>query len=311
MQQEVIVHTEKFSRMGELKYFQIPLPGTAKRIIAIETSAFLFTEGLIAPVAAENNSGTTGGGTSGGSGSGTNNNCPNPGSASIDPVSNTVANNILTQVFRVGAAVNPTFVYQCGVYSVVVSVTAVDGDTPTTIAAKLSDAVNNTTLATWDQYGSNNQNYKPTASSNGDLLILTVDNQHSFFASGIGSCSNQLPPPPPPPPVQPQYDLLFRVNNNEKAGKLSLQSPDETDIFFQTDVFREDRNINFGDFSYSPIEIGEWIRGRKRIATDVLITTASPILEAYYKDSWGEFYGRDISYQLNIYVWIEKQNGQA
>ena len=304
MQQELIVHTEQISRMGELKYFQIPLRGTAKKVVAVETSAFLFTGGLVAPIPPDNG-GNTGGGT-GGSGGGSNSNCPNPGTASIDPVSNTVANNILTQVFKIGAAVNPTFIYQCGVYSVVVSVTAVDGDTPTTIATKLATAVNNTSLATWNQYGSNNQNYKPTASSNGDLLTLTVDTQHSFFASGNGSCGNE--PPPPPPPAIIEYDQLFRINNNEKAGKLSLQSPDITDIFFQAEVFREDRNINFGDFTYSPIEIGEWIRGRKRIGTDVLITTASPIIEAYYKDSWGMFYGSDVSYQLNIYVWMEKQN---
>jgi hypothetical protein len=307
MQQELIVHTEQISRMGELKYFQIPLRGTAKKIIAVETSAFLFTEGLIIPIPPDNGGAT--GGSGSGSGGSSNTNCPNPGTASIDIVSNTVANNILTQVLKIGAAVNPGFIYGCGVYSVGVFVTAVDGDTPSSIASKLATEVNNTSLATWNQYGSNNQNYKPTASSNADLLTLTVDNQHSFFASGSGSCGNE--PPPPPPPTTIEYDQLFRINNNEKAGKLSLQSPDITDIFFQSEVFREDRNINFGDFTYSPIEIGEWIRGRKRIGTDVLITTGSPIVEAYYKDSWGMFYNRDVSYQLNIYLWMEKQNQQA
>lgn len=305
MQQEAIIHTEQISRKGELKYFQIPLPGTAKKIIGIETSAFLFTPGLVTPVPPDN----SGSGSSGGSGSGSSSNCPNPGSASIDPVSNTVAGAIRTQVFRIGAIVNPTFFYQCGVYSVVVSVTAVDGDTPSSIANKLAAAVNNTSLATWNQYGSNNQNYKPTASGNGDLLTLTVDTQHQFFASGTGSCGNE--PPPPPPPAPAQYDQLFTIRNNEKAGLLSLQSPDKTDIFLQMEVFREDKNINYADFSYSPIEIGEWIRGRKRIATDIFISTSSPILEAYYKDVWGLFYNADVSYQLNIYVWIEKQNLKA
>jgi hypothetical protein len=300
VQQEAIVHTEQISRKGELKYFQIPLPGTGKKIIGIETSAFLFTPGLVVPVPHDN----SGGGNSGGSGSSSN--CPNPGSATIDPVSNTVAGAIRTQVFRIGTAVNPTFIYQCGVYSVVVSVTAVDGDTPSSIATKLADSVNNTSLATWNQYGSNNYNYKPTASANNDLITLTVDIQHQFFASGTGSCGNE--PPPPPASAPAQYDQLFTFRNNEKAGLLSLQSPDKTDIFFQSEVFREDKNINYADFSYSPIEIGEWIRGRKRIATDVLISTGSPILEAYYKDSWGLFYNVDVSYQLKIYVWIEKQN---
>lgn len=302
MQQEVLVHIEQISRMGELKYFQIPLPGTAKKIIAIEASAFLNTEGLIASEQ-QNGSGNTSGNS--GSGSTGNTNCPNPGSASIDPVSDTVAGNIRTQVFRIGTAVNPAFIYSCGVYSVVLSVTAIDGDTPSSIASKLAIEVNNTSLAIWNQYGSNNQNYKPIANSNGDLLTLTTDSQHSFFASGTGSCGNE--PPPPPPPTLVDYDPLFTISNNEKAGKISLQSPDRTDLFFQAEIFREDRNINFGDFTYSTISIGEWIKGRKRVATDILITTKSPILEAYYKDSWGQYYNRDVSYQLNIYVWIEKQ----
>ena len=300
MQQEAIVHTEQISRKSELKYFQIPLPGTVKKIIGIEASVFLFTGGLVAPVYSEQN---TGGSSGSGSGGSTNNNCPNPGSASVDTVTNDIITyNVRMQIFRIGAIVNPTFLYQCGVYSLTVSVTAVNGDTPSTIAAKLADAVNNISPDTWIQNGLDTQIYKPTGSADGDLLTLTVDMQHQFFASATGSCGNE---PPPPPPAQ--YDLLFRINNNEKVGKLSLQSPDVTDIFFQADVFREDRSINFADFSYSPIEIGEWIRGRKRVATDVLITTASPILEAYYKDSWGEFYNADVSYQLNVYIWIEKQ----
>ena len=67
MQQEVIVHIEQISRRGELKYFQIPLPGTAKKIIAIETSAVLLTEGLVVPAPADT-SGTIGGDTGGSGG---------------------------------------------------------------------------------------------------------------------------------------------------------------------------------------------------------------------------------------------------
>src|SRR5690348_7378622 len=127
MQQLAVVHTEKISRSGEIKYFQIALPGTKKKIVAIEASAFLFTEAAlpdsVVPAPAPEPP--------------ANNNCPNPGSATIDPVSSNTVNGITTQVFQIGAAVNPTFVYSCGVYSVVISVTAVDGDTPDTIAAKL------------------------------------------------------------------------------------------------------------------------------------------------------------------------------
>jgi hypothetical protein len=116
----------------------------------------------------------------------------------------------------------------------------------------------------------------------------------------------QTPPPPITSPALLQYDPLFFINNNEKVGNLSLQSPDATDIFLQCEVYREDKNINWGDYSYPQSMVGEWLKGRKRIATDVSITTSSPILEAYYKDCWGEYYGKDITYGLNIFIWFEK-----
>jgi hypothetical protein len=306
MEQLAIVHSEQISRKGEIKYFQIPLTGTKKKIIAIEASAFLFTEASLPipapdPIIPDPTPIPV---------SPANNNCPNPGSATIDPVSSNTVNGITTQVFQIGVAVNPTFIYQCGVYSVVITVTAVDGDTPDSIAAKLATEVNNTSLATWNQYGSNNRNYKPTASSNGAQLTLTVDSQHSFFASGQGSCTGAPPPPPPPPPGPSllQYDPLFTINNNEKIGIVSLQSPDSTDIFFQCEAFREDKNIGFGDYTMSGEMIGEWLKGKKRFATEVLIQTESPILEAYYKDVWGEYYNKDLNYQLNIIIWYEKNN---
>ena len=335
MQQLAIFHTERISRKGEIKYFQIPLPGKYKKIIAVESSAvrlsdssaattgnssfqFMSASLFMAPTSTdtlqnvEGDGGGGGGGTTSGSTGGTTYNaCPNPGKAAIDVVSASSLNGVRTQVFQIGAAVNPGFVYSCGVYSVVVSVTAVDGDTPESIAAKMASAVNATSLATWSQYGSNTRNYKPTGSAAGDLLTLTTDSQHSFFASGTGECWAAAPPPPPPPPPAPlplmAYDPLFTIANNEKAGTLSLQSPDATDIFFQTETFREDTNIGYGDYTMQTEGTGEWLRGKKRYATDLLITTESPMLEAYYKDSWGVFHGRDIRYALNIIIWYEKE----
>jgi hypothetical protein len=305
-QQRVILHSEQISRKGEIKYFQIPLLGTAMKIIGVEASAFLFTQAA-QPTPPTNNGGSTTPAAPTTPTTPTVNNCPNPGTASIDSVSSNTANGVTTQVFRIGAAVNPTFVYSCGVYSVVISVTAVDGDIPASIATKLAADVNATSLTTWNQYGSNNRNYKPTASANGDLLTLTTDSQHSFFASGTGSCSAAPPPPPPPPPVTLlQYDPLFTIVQNEKAGTVSLQSPDITDIFLQCEAWREDKNISYGDFLFNGEMNGEWLRGKKRFNADVSITTASPILEAYYKDSWGLYFGQDVSYGLNIFIWYEK-----
>jgi len=309
-QQLAVVHIEQISRSGEIKYFQIPLPGTIKKIVGVEASCFLFTtvEPVIQQPITGNGSTQNNNTTNTTTNSSTTTNCPNPGKATIDPVSENVAGAVRTQIFKIGAAVNPGFKYQCGVYSVVVSVDAVDGDTPVIIATKLADAVNNTSLATWSQYGSNNHNYKPTASANADQLTLTVDYQHSFFAAGIGECYPAPPPPPPPPAGDPllQYDPLFFISNNEKAGIVSLQSPDATDIFYQCEVFREDTNISYGDFSFPGEMNGQWLKGKKRFAGEILITTQSPILEAYYKDQLGKFYGKDLTYQLNLFIWYEK-----
>lgn len=233
MQQLAIVHIEQISRKGEIKYFQIPLPGTKKKIVAVEASAFLFTEAKLPepapdPVTPDPTPAPD-------PAPATNSNCPNPGNAEFNEVAPvSTASGINTQTFQIGRAVNPGFVYSCGVYSVVISVTAVDGDTPNTIAAKIASGINNTSLATWSMYGSNNHNYKPTANVYNDVIVVTVDYQHAFFASGQGSCTGAPPPPPPPPPGPTllKYDPLFIIKNNEKIGIVSLQSPDATDIFF-------------------------------------------------------------------------------
>lgn len=297
MIQLAVLHSEQISRKAEIKYFQIPLPGTIKKIIAVEASGFLFS-----PVEINQQSQVQGAPQTPSSGGAASNNCPNPGIASIVLAGEDQANNIKTQDFRIGAAVNSGFVYSCGVYSVVISVTAIDGDTPSSIAMKLATQVNNTSLATWNQYGSNTLNYKPTAIANHDLITLTVDTQHLFFVSAQGECSG----PPPPPPVL-IYDPLFTINNNEKIGVLSIQSADATDIFYQWEAFREDKNIGFGDYTLAGEMMGEWLKGGKRNAVEILITTGSPILEAYYKDKWGEYYDKDLTYQLNILIWYEKQ----
>lgn len=293
MQQTAIVHSERITKKGELKYFQVPLPGKHKRITAVEASAFVLEVTAAIPEPESGN---------GGSGPAPISNCPNPGTASIDQVSDTMNGGIRTQVFKVGAAVNPGFIFSCGVYSVVITITAVDGDSPATIAAKLAVAVSTTSLATWKQYGSNNQNYKPTGSANGDLLTLTTDTQHSFFASGFGSCGLE-----PPPPAIVQYDALFTVKQHEKVGLVTLQSPDVTDIFWQMEVFRQDRNISFADFSFSGLMVGEWLQGKKHLASEILITTGSPIIEVYYKDALGLLHNKDLAYQVNLFIWLEKE----
>jgi hypothetical protein len=89
-----------------------------------------------------------------------------------------------------GACVNPGYVYTAQVYSVSVSVTAVAGDTPSTIHKKLADKINAMTAAQWNAKGSapkaGTPGFKPTALVGTDHIkvILNYQNQMSFSASG-------------------------------------------------------------------------------------------------------------------------------
>jgi len=280
--EQAIVHTEVIKRMGELKYFQIALPGTTKKVVGVEISAFVFSALPADPPLPPPP---------------VNNNCPNPGIATITQLSTDTNGGTRNQTFQIGAAVNPGFKYSLTVFSVSITLTALAGDDYITIGARFTNAINATSLATWNQYGQNTNNFKPSAVFSGGTITTSVDLQHNFTESAEGSCTGFMPL---------QYDPLFWFRNNRKAGKLSLQSPDVTDIFCQSEIFYEDKNIGFADYTINPLSAGEWFRGKKRIATEVLVSTTSPILEAYYKDSLGQLAGQDLQYQLNIYVWIEK-----
>lgn len=108
------------------------------------------------------------------------------------------------EVFKVGPVVDVGFKYTLMVYSHGVEVKAAAGDSPTSIAAKMASAVNNTTAAQWNDAGGaaaamGKPGFKPTASSSGDQVSVILNWQNSF-ASWAEGCNNTAPPPPPPPP---------------------------------------------------------------------------------------------------------------
>jgi hypothetical protein len=105
-------------------------------------------------------------------------------SPSLIQISNTLNGSTRTQSFQVGNAISPGLIYWVMVYSHEVSITSVLGDTPTSIAAKLRDAVNATTLLEWKDHNSNYGNFKPSATVSGSVLILLI-NGGNQFASGV------------------------------------------------------------------------------------------------------------------------------
>ena len=75
-------------------------------------------------------------------------------------------------------------VYYCEVYSHMAWTVATVGDTTTTLAAKIAAAVNATTLTEWDDHNSDFTSYKPSATSSGSTVTLTLNYQNQF---GCGS----------------------------------------------------------------------------------------------------------------------------
>jgi hypothetical protein len=61
---------------------------------------------------------------------------------------------IRTQIFQIGSDILPGNKFQVGVYSVVKTVVAVVGDTPTSIASKLVNLINSTTSSQWNAFNS-------------------------------------------------------------------------------------------------------------------------------------------------------------
>lgn len=90
---------------------------------------------------------------------------------------------IRTQVFKVGNDILAGNKFQVGVYSVFKTILAITGDTPTSIAQKLANAINNTTPSQWNSMGSapvNANGFPPQASSSGSNLTINLNHQNNF-----------------------------------------------------------------------------------------------------------------------------------
>ncbi len=91
---------------------------------------------------------------------------------------------IRTQYFQIGANVTAGNKFTLTVYSRAVTVTAIAGDTPSTIAAKLAAAINSTTASQWNTAGSapnpSTPGFPPYAVATGNNLVIELNYQNSF-----------------------------------------------------------------------------------------------------------------------------------
>lgn len=90
-------------------------------------------------------------------------------------------------------------------------------------------------------------------------------------------------------------------------GEFKLQSCEEANWFYSTNVYANDNNLGFGDFSSTGFPINDFSHGAMRLEEEVKVDTQSTIIQAWYKDSLGESLKQNINYEISIYVWIKTE----
>jgi hypothetical protein len=120
--------------------------------------------------------------------------------------------------------------------------------------------------------------------------------------------TQQSAPAYQPQPIQ-EGNLFFRTMTFRPAqliGELKLQSLEEANIFYATDIYEHDLNFIFADFSITRQFIAQaWTHGRERIEDIVKVDRVTTILQGIYKDRLGERQKQDTRYSVNVYVWYE------
>ncbi len=102
--------------------------------------------------------------------------------------------------------------------------------------------------------------------------------------------------------IESKPRTLFK--RNQLIGELKLQSCEEANWFYATDVFGEDANLNWGDFSQAGFPVNDFTHGNKRTEEIVKVDAESTIIQGWYLDALGKSQKADINYEVTIYVWI-------
>jgi hypothetical protein len=97
---------------------------------------------------------------------------------------------------------------------------------------------------------------------------------------------------------------LFK--RNTLVGELKLQSCEEANVFY-AGYLQLDNNIGYGDFSQNPFwQANSFTHQQQWFEDSVTVDADSTIIQGFYKDSLGAQSKKDISYQVNVYVWCKK-----
>jgi len=99
-----------------------------------------------------------------------------------------------------------------------------------------------------------------------------------------------------------ERSTLFK--RNQLIGELKLQSCEEANWFYSADVFANDVNLSYGDFSQTGLPVNDFSHGNKRTEEIVKIDVESTIIQGWYLDAIGKTKNADIRYEVTVYVWI-------
>ena len=96
------------------------------------------------------------------------------------------------------------------------------------------------------------------------------------------------------------------IPRNVLAGELKLQSSDDCNVFYATDVFDQSVKENLDKApSVTFITENVWTHGYKRELEEVLVDGNTTVIAGLYKDRLGEMIGQNITYDVFLYVWYK------
>jgi hypothetical protein len=104
----------------------------------------------------------------------------------------------------------------------------------------------------------------------------------------------------------PAISDYFKVKASKIIGRLTLKTTSAEGLFFQGDLV-EDRNSTLHEIvagvAWQP---KPWTHGSKREETSFLINTPMRFVDGMFEDRYGIGEYQILTYQLGLFLWIEK-----
>ncbi|MBI4945314.1 MAG: hypothetical protein HY840_02800 [Bacteroidetes bacterium] len=115
--------------------------------------------------------------------------------------------------------------------------------------------------------------------------------------SGIFPINNFSPSP---------IDSPIGATRNSLVGELKLQSSDDSNIFYATNI--SDPSVKEGLDKVPSVNFmieNVWTHGYKRQLEEVLVDANTTVIAGLYKDRLGEMLKADVSYDVFLYIWYK------